>query len=200
MRLAPLVLALALCAGCFTSGKPTPKSWTVEPRESGAGTKTAAEGSGSAFVATRVGTIAVNAPFDRSSFVVRRSDGSVAFDAYNEFAAAPATPAALLREPVRTQLAKDGRFGHVVSPSSVANADAAVEVLVTDLSLDCRESGARKARAAVSVDVLKTGRGPRAVALSGDGAAEADAAAGDYSAAFSAAFNEALAEALRALK
>lgn len=197
MGLAPLVVSLALCAGCFTSGKPTPKSWTVEPRESGAGTRTSAEGGGSAFVATRVGTIAVNAPFDRSSFVVRRSDGSVAFDAYNEFAAAPS---ALLRSPVRTQLAKDGRFGHVVSPSSVANADAAVEVLVTDLSLDCRKSGERKARAAVSVDVLKTGRGPRAVALSGDGAAEADAAAGDYSAAFSAAFNEALAEALRALK
>ena len=184
MRLVPLAVSLALCAGCFTAGKPTPKSWTVEPRESGAGTKTAAEGSGSAFVATRVGTIAVSAPF-------------VAFDAYHEFAA---TPAALLRAPVRAQLAKDGRFGHVVSPSSVANADAAVEVLVTDLSLDCRKSGERKARAAVSVDVLKTGRGPRAVALSGDGAGEADASAGDYSAAFSAAFNEALAEALRGLK
>ena len=59
MRLVPLAVSLALCAGCFTSGKPTPKSWTVEPRESGAGTKTSAEGNGSAFVATRVGTIAV---------------------------------------------------------------------------------------------------------------------------------------------
>jgi ABC-type uncharacterized transport system auxiliary subunit len=197
MRLAPLAVSLALCAGCFTSGKPTPKSWTVEPRDSDVEAKTVAEGGGSAFVATRVGTISVSAPFDRSLFVVRRSDGSVAFDAYNEFASAPA---ALLRAPVRAQLAKDGRFGHVVSPSSVANADAAVEVLVTDLSIDCRKPGERKARAAVSVDVLKTGRGPRAVALSGDGAAEADAASGDYSAAFSAAFNEALAEALRGLK
>ena len=197
MRLAPLAVSFALCAGCFTSGNPTPKSWTVEPRDSGVEEKTAAEGGGSAFVATRVGTISVSAPFDRSLFVVRRSDGSVAFDAYNEFASAPA---ALLRAPVRAQLAKDGRFGHVVSPSSVANADAAVEVLVTDLSIDCRNPGERKARAAVSVDVLKTGRGPRAVALSGDGAAEADAASGDYSAAFSAAFNEALAEALRGLK
>ncbi len=197
MRLAPLAVSLALCAGCFTSGKPTPKSWTVEPRDSGAEAKTAGEGGGSAFVATRVGTIAVNAPFDRSPFVVRRSDGSVAFDAYNEFASTPST---LLRAPVRAQLATDGRFGHVVTPSSVANADAAVEVLVTDLSLDCRKPGERKARAAVSVDVVKTGRGPRAVALSGDGASEADATAGDYSAAFSAAFNDALAEALRALK
>ena len=197
MRLLPLALALALCAGCFTSGKPSPKSWALEPREAGAAGTAAGEGSGSAFVATRIGTISVNAPFDRSQFVVRRSDGSVAFDAYNEFAAAPAT---LLRAPVRAQLATDGRFGHVVSPSSVVNADAAVEVLVTDLSLDCRKTGERKARAAVSVDVVKTGRGPRTVALSGDGASEADATAGDYSAAFSAAFNEALAEALRALK
>ncbi len=197
MRLAPLVLALALCAGCFTSGKPASKAWTVEPREAEAAGAAAGEGTSPAFVATRVGTIAVNAPYDRSPFVVRRSDGSVAFDAYNEFAAAPS---ALLRAPVRAQLAKDGRFGHVVSPSSVVNADAAVEVMVTDLSLDCRKPGERKARAAVSVDVVKTGRGPRAVALSGDGASEADATAGDYSAAFSAAFNEALAEALRALK
>ena len=198
MRLAPLAVSLALCAGCFTSGKPTPKSWTVEPREvASAPVRTTGEGAGSAFGATRVGTISVNAPFDRPAFVVRRSDGSVAFDAYNEFASAPS---AILRAPVRAQLATDGRFGHVVSPSSVANADAAVEVLVTDLSLDCRHPGERKARAAVSVDVIKTGRGPRAVALSGDGAGEADAAAGDFSSAFSAAFNEALAEALRALK
>ena len=150
-----------------------------------------------AFGMTRVGTVVVNAPFDRTSFVVRRSDGSVAFDAYNEFAS---TPSALLRTPVQKMLASDGRFGHVVSPSSAASADASVEVMVTDLSLDCRESGKRKARAAVCVDVVKTGHGPRTVALSADGTSEADASAGDFSAAFSKAFNEALAEALKVLK
>ena len=187
---------LALCAGCFTSGKPAPKSWTVEPAAA-APRESAPEGGASAFATTRVGTIAVDAPFDRTSFVVRRADGSVAFDAYNEFAA---TPAALLRAPVKAQLAADGRFGHVVSPSSVAGADAAVEVQVKDLSLDCRKPDRRVARATLSVDVVKTGRGPRTVAMAGDGSGEADAGEGDYSAAFSAAFNEALAAALRALK
>jgi len=47
---------------------------------------------------------------------------------------------------------------------------------------------------------VKTGRGARTVALSSDGASEADATAGNFSAAFSKAFNEALAEALKALK
>ena len=196
MRGLPSCLLLVLCAGCFTAGKPTPKSWTVEPTAS-TPAEHAPEKAPPAFATTRVGTIAVNAPFDRSPFVVRRADGSVAFDAYNEFAA---SPSALLRAPVRAQLATDGRFGHVVAQASAANADASVEVLVTDLSLDCRESGKREARAAVSVDVVKTGRGSRTVALSADGASKADAASGDYSEAFSKAFNEALAEALRMLK
>ena len=87
-----------------------------------------------------------------------------------------------------------------MAQSSAASADASVEVLVTDLSLDCRESGKRTARAAVCVDVVKTGRGARTVALSADGASEADATSGDFSSAFSKAFNEALAEALRVLK
>ena len=196
MRRFPAFLFLALCAGCFTSGKPTPKSWTVEPTAA-APAEPSPEKASPAFAITRVGTVAVNAPFDRASFVVRRADGSVAFDAYNEFAA---TPSALLRSPIRAQLATDGRFGHVVAQSSAASADASVEVLVTDLSLDCRESGKRTARAAVCVDVVKTGRGARTVALSADGASEADATSGDFSSAFSKAFNEALAEALRVLK
>ena len=183
MRRLPAFLLLAFCAGCFTSGKPTPKSWTVEPTAA-APAETSPEKAPPAFATTRVGTVAVCAPFDRAPFVVRRADGSVAFDAYNEFAAAPS---ALLRAPIKAKLATDGRFGHVVAQSSAASADASVEVLVTDLSLDCRESGKRTARAAVSVDVVKTGRGARTVALSADGTSEADAASGDFSAAFSKA-------------
>ena len=196
MRISSAFLLLAFCAGCFTSGKPTPKSWTVEPTAA-ASSETSPERAPPAFATTRVGTVSVCAPFDRATFVVRRADGSVAFDAYNEFAA---SPSALLRVPVRAQLATDGRFGHVVAQSSAASADASVEVLVTDLSLDCREFGARKARAAVSVDVVRTGRGVRTVALSADGSSEADAGSGDFSTAFSKAFNEALAEALKVLR
>lgn len=190
------ILLFTLCAGCFSSSRTESKRWTVEPTAVPP-SEQGPEKPPAAFGMTRIGAVVVNAPFDRTPFVVRRADGSVAFDAYNEFAAAPS---ALLRAPVQKMLASDGRFGHVVSPSSAASADASVEVLVTDLSLDCRENGKRKARAAVCVDVVKTGRGPRTVALSADGTSEADAASGDFSAAFSKAFNEALAEALKVLK
>ena len=122
---------------------------------------------------------------------------SVAFDHYNVFAA---SPAALLRAPVRSRIGADGRFGSVVSPSSAAWADAQVEVQVTDLSLDCRTDGRRRARAALALDVVKAGRGPRTVALQGAGAGEADAAEGDYARAFSSAVDAALAEALKSLK
>ena len=196
MRTFLLLAAMVFLSGCFTSGRQSAKAWTVEP-PSVRSQAVSPEGGSPAFATTRVGSVVVSAPYDRPSFVVRRSDGSVAFDAYNEFAAAPSS---ILRTPVRTQLANDGRFGHVVPSSSVAGADASVEVLVHDLSLDCRESGKRVARAAVSVDVVNTGRGPRSVVLSGDGTSEADAAAGDYSAAFSEAFNAAFSEALRLLK
>lgn len=190
-------LCAALCAGCLSSAPPVAKAWSIETDVQVADAPPVSPESGAAFAVTRVGAVAVNAPYDRTPFAVRRADGSVVFDAYNGFAAAPA---ALVREPVRTHVAADGRFGRVVPQTSAAAADAAVEVLVTDLSLDCREKGRRTARAAVSVDVVKAGGGGRTVALSGHGAGQADAADGDYSAAFSAAVNAALADALRALK
>ena len=89
------VVLLALCAGCLSSSRPEAKRWTVEPpsappREHGP------EKPPAAFGMTRVGTVVVNAPFDKTPLVVRRADGSVAFDAYNEFAAAPSS---LLRAP-----------------------------------------------------------------------------------------------------
>ena len=74
------------------------------------------------------------------------------------------------------------------------------EVLVRDLSLDCTDAERRTSRAAVSIDVLRAGRGARAVILSGDGNGTADAKGGDYSAAFSQAFDAALESALRDLK
>ena len=186
---------LAGCAGCFSSSAPDSRAWLVAPRTDLP--QPAVPEGGAAFAATRLGVVNVCAPYDRAPFVIRRADGSVAFDAYNVFASAPNL---LLRAPVRSRLQADGRFGHVVASSSAAAADAQVEVTVTDLSLDCRDSSKRTARAAVSLDVVKSGRGPRDVALVGSGSGEADASAGDYSAAFSAAFDAAVAEALRSLK
>lgn len=190
------VLLLVGCAGCFSSSMPDSKSWMVMPRTDLPQPPPPPEGA-SAFAATRLGPVTVSAPYDRQPFVVHRADGSVALDAYNLFAS---TPAALLRSPVKSRLEADGRFGHVVASASSAAADAQVEITVTDLSLDCRADGRRKARAALSVDVVKAGRGPRDVALVGAGSGEADAESGDYSAAFSAAFDAALSQALKALK
>ena len=184
---------LLLCAGCLSSSTPMPKTWIVAP----AGVTPPAAPAPGAFSVTRQGALTVTAPFDSTSFVVRRADGSVVRDPYNVFASPPST---LLRAAVRARLEADGRFGRIVPQSSSASADVQVEVLVRDLSLDCSEESHRTARAAVSIDVLRAGRGSRVVILSGDGAGTGDAGKGDYSAAFSQAFDAALANALRALK
>ena len=185
--------ALLFCAGCLSSSTPTPKAWMVSPTSD---PPPAAPQPG-AFSTTRQGAVTVSAPFDSTSFIVRRADGSVARDPYNVFAA---PPSALLRGAVRARLEADGRFGRVVPQSSSASADVQVEALVGDLSIDCSEQSRRTARAAVSLDVLRSGRGGRDVILSGDGIGSADASNGDYSAAFSQAFDAALVAALRNLK
>ena len=192
--LALVAAAMVSCAGCFSSAPPPATAWTVD----------AAPVSGlppaepkPVFAATRLGGVAVLPPYDQPAFAVRRTDGSIAFDPANHFAAQPAS---LLKGPLMASLAADGRFGHVVSQTSVVNSDAIVEVVVPELSLDCRTAGSRKARAAVTVNVVQGGRSQRDIALSGSGAGEADASDGNYSAAFSAAVNTAVANALSGLK
>ena len=185
--------ALLLCAGCFSSSTPAPKAWMVAPTSD----PPPAVPQPGAFSTTRQGTVAVSAPFDSTSFIVRRADGSVVRDPYNVFAA---PPSALLRGAVRARLEADGRFGRVVPQSSSASADVQVEALVGDLSIDCSDPSSRTARAAVSLDVIRVGRGGRDVILSGEGAGSADASKGDYSAAFTQAFDAALVAALRSLK
>ena len=187
---------VVFCAGCLTSVPQPPKTWSIDPVVHDVASDVA-EGRQSAFATTRLGSVSVAAPCDRTSFMVRRADGSVAFDPCNAFAAPPAS---LMKVPVMSCLAADGRFGRVVGQSSVATADAAVEVLVRDLSLDCRTEGRRMARAEVRLDVINTSRGPRAVVFAADGVGEADAGNGNYSAAFSAALDSAIVTALRSLK
>ena len=186
--------ALAACAGCLSSAPPPATAWNMEAAP--------VQGLPPAepkpiFAATRLGGVSVLAPYDQQAFTVKRADGSVAFDPANRFAAAPA---ALLRRPLMAGLAADGRFGHVLQQASTASADATVEVVVPELSLDCRTQGTRKACASVTVNVVRNGRATRDIALSGSGSGEADAGTGDYSAAFSAAVNTAVANALSGLK
>lgn len=194
MCLAVVAAMLAVSAGCLSSAPPPARSWTVE-----ASTPTALPSAEPKpmFAATRLGSVSVLAPYDQPMFTVRRADGSVAFDPANRFAA---QPAALLKGPLLSNLSADGRFGRVMHQSSVASADAVVEVVVPELSIDCRTSGERKARAAVMVNVVRNGRAARDIALSGNGSGEADAADGNYSAAFSAAVGTAVANALSGLR
>lgn len=181
-----------LLSGCFTSSPPPVSSWTIDAVEPALSPRPSrVPGQEREFPVARLGSVTVLAPWDGRAFGVRRADGSTAFDPYNEFAA---QPAALLRGPLAAALSSDDHFGHVVNQSSIAGVDGTVEALVTDLSLDCR-NGARRARVALALDVVRNSRG-REVALSGSGSASADAADGDYSKAFSSAVNAALADAL----
>lgn len=193
--LSATVLLSLLLAGCASAPSQT-RNWTVRPKAVSPSTPSG-DGVASAFATTRLGSVRVDAPYDRPAFAVMRADGTVAHDPSNAFAAAPS---ALLRAPIRAQLAGDGRFGNVVGQSSVAGADAVVEATVTDLSLDCTGPGSRTARAAVALAVVDVGGARRRVVLSGSGKAEADAAAGDYGAAFSSAFNAAFENALKSLR
>ncbi len=130
-------------------------------------------------------------PYDTAPIRVRRADGSLAEDAYNVFAAPPAK---LLRRPVMSALAQEQRFGHVISQTSSASADAVAEVSVSDIFLDCRDG--RKAKVRLGVNVIKG----REVVMSSEASSDADASSGDYSEAFSKAFNDALRESLLRLK
>ena len=188
--LAPLALAFA--AGCFTAGGPAAKCWTISADGEAASYRPEG-GVPAEFPVTRLGPVTVLAPYDVRTMCVLRSDGSLAFDAYNQFAAQPAQ---LLRNALLGALEGDGRFGSVVNTTSTAAPAAVVEVLVSELALDCRSDGVRMARMALRVDVIAQRGGVRDVVRTGRGAGSADAADGNYSAAFTAAASSAMRAAL----
>lgn len=171
-----------VAAGCLTSAPPQPKSWVVSAPH-----KPSSEISVSR--TARLGSLSVAAPYDKPALAVRRADGSIAFDAYNVFAT---SPSALLRAPLSALLEDNGRFGRILPAVSSARSDTMLEAVVTDLSLDCREEGKRIARVALSIAVIEN----REVKMFLDGEGTADAASGDYSAAFSEAFARAVSTAL----
>lgn len=176
-----LLLALSAC-GCLTSAPPQPKSWIISaPRRYSAEVDVSRT--------TRLGPVSVAAPYDRPALAVKRADGSIAFDAYNVFSAAPS---ALLRAPISALIDDSGRFGRVLPQSSTARFGSTLEVVVTDLSLDCREEGRRMASVELSIAVVEG----REVKMFLDGSGTADASSGDYSAAFSEAFGKAVSAAL----
>lgn len=187
---------LVLCSGCFTSSAPDDvRTWTIVHNAGGSGRTVSMEGTGRPmFATTRLGPLTVAAPYDRSQFVLQREDGSIAIDHYNVFAAPPAV---LLRTPMRDNLAEFPKFGHVVLQSSVASSDVQVEVFVSNLSLRSPSEGRPlAAHAKVTVDLVRTGRGPRSVICSVTAEDSCDVVSGNYTTAFSAAFDRAVRQAL----
>jgi len=179
-----IISALAF-SGCLTSAPPPPKSWIVS----------ASRKSNSELMidkVARLGSITVAAPYDKSALAVKRADGSLAFDAYNVFAS---SPSALLRAPLAALLEDDGRFGRVLSSVSTARSSSTLEAVVTDLSLDCTVENRRTAKVSISIAVIEN----REIKMFLDGSGSADAASGDYSAAFSEAFSQAVFGALRSM-
>ena len=179
------IISVLVFSGCLTSAPPPPKSWIVS----------ASRKSNSELMidkVARLGSITVAAPYDKLALAVKRADGSLAFDAYNVFAS---SPSALLRAPLAALLEDDGRFGRVLSSVSTARSSSTLEAVVTDLSLDCTVENRRTAKVSISIAVIEN----REIKMFLDGSGSADAASGDYSAAFSEAFSQAVFDALRAM-
>ena len=179
------IISVLVFSGCLTSAPPPPKSWIVS----------ASRKSNSELMidkVARLGAITVAAPYDKSALAVKRADGSLAFDAYNVFAS---SPSALLRAPLAALLEDDGRFGRVLSSVSTARSSSTLEAVVTDLSLDCTAKNGRTAKVSISIAVIEN----RGIKMFLNGSGSADAASGDYSAAFSEAFSQAVFDALRSM-
>jgi len=176
--------AVPAIAGCLSGAPKASVNWTVEPSASAVARAQAPK-----YGAVRVAQVQVRAPYDGLRLAVLRRDGSVAFDAFNSFAA---SPSALLRGAAQDVAEASGVFGCVLHQTSSAAAPHVLEVTVTRLALDCRVEGARIA----TVELAATLVGGRDVVGVARGAGTFPAGSGDYTAAFSAAFSAAMSEAL----
>lgn len=181
-------LFVPVLAGCLSSRPVSTVNWLVVPVN---GDFVAA--SEPSFGEARLAIISVRAPFDRKEIAVLRSDGSVAFDPVNQFAAAPN---ALLRGTALDVLRGTGLFRGVQPAVTTADVKTNLELIVDEFSLDCRNEGERKAVARVTLVMIEN----RQVLSAKRGVGEADAAEGNYSAAFGSAFAKAIASAAGQLR
>ena len=92
-------------------------------------------------------------------------------------------------------MAASGKFKTVVNSSSAAISSTSVELMVTNLALDCRTKDGRRAVVSIILRVLKSGE----IVELEKGEGSADASDGNYGAAFSKALSSALSEALTRL-
>lgn len=170
--------------GCLTTTPPEVADWLVESPE------TSALVSAPKYGPVRLVNVIVHAPYDTRAMPVLRANGTMAFDAYNRFAA---TPSQLLRAPTQELLARSGLFKSVLPAASTAPATLGVELEVSRLVLDCREADARRATVKLQLRFVDRTQGELRC-VSGTGSV--DAASGNYGAAFSEAFAAAFAVAL----
>ncbi|MBR3956519.1 MAG: hypothetical protein IKJ89_01555 [Kiritimatiellae bacterium] len=118
------LLAVPVLAGCLGSAPKPPVTWTIDVESD-----------------AKVAFAAVCAPYGGQRFAVLRSDGSIAFDPRNSFAAAPGS------------IIKDAVVGRKGEGS----------LFVRKLALDCRAAGRRNA--VVSLEVVvgdRVGKGEAA--------------------------------------
>ena len=180
-----LMLVPAL-AGCFSASPLPVAHWPVDYVGPVASDRSGKLGIG------RVSQVVVRAPYNAEGISVLRENGTVEHDAYNEFAALPST---LLKGPLLDAMAASGKFKTVVNSSSATISTTSVELMVTNLSLDCRKQDSRRAVVTIILRVLRSGE---IVGLE-KGEGSADAADGNYGAAFSKAYSTALSEAFSRL-
>jgi len=187
IRLLPLAV-LPVLAGCLSPAPKAPTNWTIDFERAAPCAKLAPLGG-----SVRISSVDVRAPYSGQRLAVLRPDGTVAFDAFNVFASSPSQ---LLSGAAVDVVRASGRFDDVLPIGTVAKTQYAMEIVVTQLALDCRGEGARTARVACTLLLLRD-----RVALAGVcGAGAEETSAGDYSAAFSTAFARAMADALGKLR
>ena len=177
------LLLLPAVAGCLSSSPLAVSHWPVNYVG-----PVSAERPGNLGIG-RVSQVSVRAPYNAEGISVLRANGTVELDPYNEFAALPST---LFKGILLDAMAASGKFKTVVNSSSGANSSVLVEMMVSRLALDCRQKGERLAVVSLILRVLKDGE----ILGLEKGEGIADAADGNYGAAFSKAFSDALSSAL----
>ena len=180
------LMSLAV-AGCMAPAPKPPSNWTIafDPAPVFAAAVPR-------FGPVRLAQVVVRAPYDGTRLCVLRADGSMAFDPCNVFAAQPAS---LLRGAAADAMTASGLFARVFHGSSSARTSLLAEVVVSELALDCRQEGERKAVVSLSLLLLDVREAKACVA----GRGEAPVKDGNFSAAFSMAFTGAIASALSGL-
>ena len=183
---------LFLCAvplflsGCLSTTPPAGVDWPV------VWNGTLPKASSSDYGVVRISSVDVRAPYAGRPFAVLRADGSVAFDPYNAYAAAPGR---LIEGMAEDAFAASGRFAAVTGNGSSVAADVTAEISVVRLALDCRTTDVRKAVATVAVRLVRN----RRIVAFARGEGTADASEPDFSAAFSSALSMAFVDALGGL-